>query len=157
MTAARPAPRTGLSLLEVLLSLTIFLIALGAIVSLVDHGSNRSADAALQTTATRLAQSKLAEVEAGAVSLTASSSDTFPVEPEWTWSVEPGTPPAPNLYPVTVRVSRQYGGRLFEFSLTQMVFDPAQMGKAAPAQAAATAGATGSSSGTGTGTTGGGS
>lgn len=155
--AARPARRAGMSLLEVLLSLTIFLLALGAIVALVDHGSNRAMDAAMQTTATRLAQSKLAEVEAGVLSPSAASSDTFPEDPDWTWSVEPGDAPAPNLYPVTVRVYRDLGGRRFEVTLTQMIFDPAQMGKAAAAQPPATGTTTGGGTGTtgsGTGTTG---
>jgi Tfp pilus assembly protein PilV len=134
----RPAPRAGLSLLEVLLSLTIFLIALGAIVALIDAGSQRAMDAAMRTTATRLAQSKLAEVEAGAVALNSSSSDTFAEEPDWTWSVEPTASQAVNLYEVTVKVWREFGGRRYEVALTQMVFDPAQMGAAAEAKPPAT-------------------
>ena len=129
-----PARRAGLSLLEVLLALAIFLFSLAAIGALVDFGNGRATAAAMQTTATRLAQAKLAEVEAGAVSVTTGGSGTFDEEPEWNWSVEPGAATIPNVYPITVRVWREAAGRTHEVTLTQLVFDSAQMGNAAEAQ-----------------------
>lgn len=129
-----PARRAGLSLLEVLLALAIFLFSLAAIGALVEFGNQRATAAAMQTTATRLAQAKLAEVEAGAVSVATGGSGTFDEEPEWNWSVEPGAATIPNVYPVTVRVWREAAGRMHEVTLTQLVFDSAQMGNAAEAQ-----------------------
>lgn len=129
-----PARRAGLSLLEVLLALAIFLFSLAAIGALVDFGNERSTAAAMQTTATRLAQAKLAEVEAGVVSVSAGGNGTFDEEPEWNWTVEPGVASVPNVYPVTVRVWREVAGRTHEVTLTQLVFDSAQMGNAAEAQ-----------------------
>jgi general secretion pathway protein I len=129
----RPARRPGLSLLEILLSLAIFLMSLVAIGGLVESGSDRGMSAALQAAGTRLAQSKLAEVEAGAIPVSSGGQGTFDDEPEWNWSVEPGAAAVPNVYPVTVRVWREFGGGQFEVVLTQMIFDPAQMGDASEA------------------------
>ena len=68
---ARPAIRPGISLIEVLLSLAIFLLALVAIGRLVDIGVDSALDSQAQAVATRLCHSKLAEAEAGAVALDA--------------------------------------------------------------------------------------
>lgn len=130
----RPPARRGLTLLEALLSLVILLISLAAIASLVQYGVDQSTAGTLQTTGTRLAQSKLAEVEAGAVPVTSSASGGFEEEPEWTWTVTPADGGAPNVYAVTVRVSREHRGREFAVELSQMVFDPAMMGAATEAQ-----------------------
>lgn len=158
----RPARRDGLSLLEVLLSLTILLIALAAVGALVNFGAGRGLAAHLETTGTRLAQSKLAEVEAGVIPVSSSESGAFEDEPEWSYSVQSAASDVPNVYSVTVRVSRPYGAQTFELELTQLIFDPAMMGDAAEAQPPAPAtpsGGSTSSSGTsassGTGTTGG--
>lgn len=145
---ARPAPRTGLTLLEVLVSLTILLIALAALGALIDLGEDNASRAALTTTGTRLAQSKLAEVEAGVLDCTSSSNGNCDDEPGWTWAVESAAGPATNLYSITVRVGKDYKGRRFEVTLAQMVCDPAQMGGAAAAQPPA---ATTTTSGTGSG------
>jgi general secretion pathway protein I len=136
----RPARRPGLSLLEVILALAIFLLSLVAIGGLVDSGSERGMAAALEAAGSRLAQSKMAEVEAGALPVSTTSSGVFDDDPLWNWSVEPGSPPAPNVYPVTVRVWRMLGTRVHEVVLTQMIYDPAMMGTAAEAQSPAAAG-----------------
>ena len=127
----RPRSRAGLSLLEVLVALAIFLMSLAAIASLVDFGAERAQAAAMTTLGTRLAQSKLAEVEAGLIPPTASESGAFDDEPEWSYTLEPGAALAANTYPVTVTVRREAGGRKYEVVLTQVVFDPAFMGNAA--------------------------
>lgn len=130
-TAART--RVGMSLIEVILALAIMMMALVAIGKLVDVGLDRSLDAQLQTRGTLLAESKLAEVEAGAVSLQGESG-TFDEAPEWSWSVE-STPSGPaNLYQVTVRVSRTTPGRPFEVAMTQLILDPTVIGSAAQAE-----------------------
>jgi general secretion pathway protein I len=151
----RPARRPGLSLLEVLLALAIFLLALAAIGGLVNYGSERAMAASLQAAGTRLAQSKLAEVEAGVIPVSTGGTGTFDEEPDWNWSVEPGSTSVPNVYPVTVRVWRDVGGQHYEVVLTQMVFDPTQMGQATPAQPPQTSTGTQQGSGSGTTTTGG--
>jgi prepilin-type N-terminal cleavage/methylation domain-containing protein len=139
--------RPGLTLLEVLLSLVILLISLAALGQLVDFGEDRAQAAALASTGTRLAQSKLAEAEAGALDVTTSANGTFDEEPDWTWTLESAAGPAANLYTVTVRVGRDYKGRRVETVLSQMICDPNQMGGAAAAQPPTTTTTTASGSG----------
>lgn len=124
-----------MTLLEVLVALAIFLIALVAVFGLVNFGADRGAVAAMKSAGTRLAQSKLAEVEAGAIPVSGGGSGQFDGDDAaWSWSVEPSAASVPNVYSVTVRVARDYRGHQFEVVLTQMVFDPTQMGTAVPAQ-----------------------
>ena len=61
--------RSGLSLIEVILSLAIFMMSLAAIGQLVTMGSDRGLDARFTMRGTRLAESKMAEIEVGAVGL----------------------------------------------------------------------------------------
>lgn len=129
----RPPRRRGLTLLEVLLSLVILLIAIVAVASLVDIGIDLSTRGQLQAAGTRLAQSKLAEVEAGAVDVTTSANGTFEEEPEWSWTMTSTPSTAPNVYTVTVRVSKEHLGREFDVELTQLVYDPYLMGTATEA------------------------
>jgi type II secretion system protein I len=130
-----PGRRSGLTLLEVLVALAIFLIALVAVFALIDFGAQRGALSAMKSTGTRLAQSKLAEVEAGAIPVSGGGSGQFDGDDAvWSWSVESSAASVPNVYSVTVRVSRDYRGRPFEVVLTQMIFDPMQMGTAVPVQ-----------------------
>ena len=146
-------PRAGMTLLEVLVAFTIFLMSLAAIAQLVDSGSNSARDTIYQNTATRLAQSKLAEVEAGVIAPSAGGAGTFDDEPDWQWSVEAGGSPVPNVYDVTVRVWREVGSNKFEVTLSQMVADAAQMGTAAAAVSPTTTSTTtGSTTSTTTGT-----
>jgi general secretion pathway protein I len=137
----------------VLVSLTILLMSLAAIGRLVDFGADRGLEARLYSQGTRLAVAKMAEIEAGVVSLDSAGSGTFDTDPDWTWSVEPEPQGAPNLYQVTVRVTRDLKGRPFEVTLSQLVFDPTLVGSAAPAQKADPSTSTSSSSATGTGGT----
>lgn len=141
--------RPGLTLLEVLLSLVILLISLAALGALVDYGETRAALAAMTATGTRLAQSKLAEAEAGMVDCTSSGSGNCDDEPGWTWNLESSAGAAANLYQVTVRVGRDIKGQRFEVTLAQMICDPSQMGGAAPATAPTTSTTTTSSTGGG--------
>jgi hypothetical protein len=125
----------------VLVALTIMLLALVAIGRLVDMGTDNANQARMTARGNRLAQSKMAEVESGAISVQSGqqTGDFSPEEPAWSWSVEPQQTGPPNLYLVTVRVSRTYnGGQTFEVTLTQYLMDPAAMGTAAQAEKPAT-------------------
>lgn len=127
-TRRQPRPtRGGMTLLEVLLALAIFLMALGAILSLIDFGVERGRAAAMQSTGTRLAASKLAEAEAGALDCKASSSGTFDEEPNWSYRLDSASGEAAGLYLVTVTCSRTVAGREYKVTLAQYVLDPAQM------------------------------
>ena len=66
----RAGGRPGLTLLEVLVALAIFLLSFAAISQLVTTAGHRALEARRKEEAARLARSKLAEVFAGAVPLT---------------------------------------------------------------------------------------
>jgi hypothetical protein len=130
------------------------LLALVAITQLVNVGSDRGIEARFHVRGTRLAQAKMAEVEAGAIAVDGGGSGTFdPDDPEWSWSVESEPQSAPYLYLVTVRVSRDLRGKPFEVTLSQMILDPTVQGTAAQAERPpeqTTDGTTGTTTGTGT-------
>ena len=136
MIARRSTRRSGMSLIEVLVSLAIFLLSLAAIGSLVDSGSNRALSARYQNTGTRLAASKMAEVEAGVIAVSTGGSGDFSADGDegWTWTVDSIASDVSNVYSVTVTVSKQFQGRPFEVVVTQSIFDPALMGTGAEAQ-----------------------
>jgi hypothetical protein len=122
--------RRGLTLLEVILSLAIFLFSLVAISRLFTLGSNRAQD--IQGREAQLCQSKLAEVVAGTMSVQAGSSQDgeFDEAPGWHWSVKcEANSVSTALWNVTVTVNRQYpDGSKTEAVLTQMVLNPNQRG-----------------------------
>ncbi len=116
-----------------MISLVILLMSIAAIGRLVDMGTDRSVDTQLQSRGTRLAQSKLAEVEAGVVPVSTGGGGSFDTDPEWSWSVESAAAGPVGLYRVTVRVSRDLRGQPFEVTLTQYVLDPQAQGAAGEA------------------------
>jgi hypothetical protein len=139
--------RSGLSLLEVLVSLAIFLLSLVALGQLVAFGSDRARDVQYLSIASVKAQSKMNEVIAGAVSMTGTGDAAFDDDSDWSWSMTADTDNPPGLYRVTVTVSRQRpDGSRFEFKLNQFVLDPNLRGNSDGS-------ATGTDDGTGTGST----
>jgi type II secretory pathway pseudopilin PulG len=121
--------RRGLSLLEVLAALAVFLFSLIALGQLITLGGDRARDVQWLSRATLIAQTKMAEVVAGAVPLTGQPDTPAEDDPDWSWSVEAAADNTPGLYLVTVRVSRpQPNGERFETTLSQYVLDPAQRG-----------------------------
>lgn len=144
-------PRRGLSLLEVIVALAVLVLAIVAINRLVDIGTDRGTDARSYNRGTRLAQSKMAEVEAGLVSVSSETDGQFEGDDAaWSFKVTPEPSGPPNLYTVTVRVTRDIQGRPLEIVLTQMIFDPTMMGSAAQAERPATEDTTATDMGTGT-------
>lgn len=148
------AQRSGMTLLEVILALAIFLFSLVAISQLFTTATNQAEEIAFQSRATRLAQSKLGEYIAGVLSLSSNPGSTFDEEPEWEWSSDiqaDGT--AAELYLVTVHVSRNSNRGRIETSLSQYVFNPRAKGNISPPPTASstdTTAATTNSSATGT-------
>jgi general secretion pathway protein I len=147
----RARGRRGLSLLEVILALAILVLSLSAISQLVDLGNDLGNDARALTRGTRLAQGKMAEIEAGLVSVTSTTTGQFDGDDAaWSFQVIPEAAGPPNLYTVTVRVNRDVRGRQFEYVLIQMLFDPAYMGSAAQAEITTPSTGTGTTTGSGT-------
>jgi prepilin-type N-terminal cleavage/methylation domain-containing protein len=126
----RPTRRRGLSLLEVLVALAIFLLSFVAIGKLVTLATDRAVDVQWQSEATRLAQSKLNEVICGAAPLQAASG-TFEEDSEWEWSIDAEQDSdVPGLWIVSVTVTRTTGAdeEPISSTLTQMVLDPSVRG-----------------------------
>lgn len=131
-----PAARRGLSLIEVLLALTIFMLALIVIGRLVDMGTDREMEARYQMRGTRLALDKLAEFESGMRSLDETSGGfDGPDDGGWDWTATAQLQDqvAPSLYLVTVKVGRDLKGQRLEVTMSQMMLDPALAGSAAEA------------------------
>jgi Tfp pilus assembly protein PilV len=153
---AVPAVRQGLSLLEVLLALAIFLFSLVAIGHLVTLAGDRAADIQLRARASQLCQSKLGEVAAGVVPLSQPQANVpFDEDPDWQWSMDAQQGSTiPNLWTVSIHVSRQrLNGPPVEASITQMMLDPSVRGSAsstATSSGSSTSGQASSSTGSGT-------
>jgi type II secretion system protein I len=131
-----PRPRTarkGLSLLEVLVALTIFLLSLVAISRLVEMGGERALEARERVLAAQKCESKMNEVVAGVVPLQSQGDTPFDEDPDWVWSLECDQGAVTNLWNVTVKVSRQQGqgkGTPVTVTLSQMLLDPSIRGNA---------------------------
>lgn len=122
--------RAGLTLLEVLISLSIFLAALTALSQLIGIGSRAAVQTQLRTQAIFRCQSVLAEVLAGAQPMESVAMSAFDDESEnWKWSlnVEPGD--YENMLKLTVLV--QYIGDSetvsTSYQLIRQVRDPAML------------------------------
>lgn len=128
--------RSGFSLIEVLLALAILLMSIVAIAQLVGIGSDRGLETRLTNRGSRLAESKLGEIEIGAVPLDAASSGgNFENDDSaWKWTCEVNPAGPPNLFQVTVTVSRDLRGTPFEIALGRLIVDPSKMGSAAQAE-----------------------
>jgi general secretion pathway protein I len=116
--------RHGLSLMEVLVALAIFLLAFAGLGQLVMLSANQALDAEHQVRAADLCQSKMAEVIAGAVSLTSQPEVPFEEDPNWRWSLDCDRNSVPGLWKVTVQVRRQQSQGPPQCTLTQLVLDP---------------------------------
>lgn len=155
----RPA-RNGITLLEVLAALVIFVLSFTALAGLIHLASERALDIQRQTLAVQMCQSKLAEVIAGVVPLQ-SQSGTIDEDPDWTWNLEAEQADVTNLWNVTVRVSRPTEMGEVSVTLSARVLDPAIRGSAADqptvsGQDATTTDSTSSSPSSGTSAAGGG-
>ena len=122
--------RLGLSLLEVLVALGIFLAALVGLGRLIIQGGDLAVDGRLQSEAAQLCQTKLAEVYAGAEPLTPQHDMPFEESPGWRWDLEcEQDNNVANLWHVQVRVSRPPGnGRPLEVTLSRWLLDPRARG-----------------------------
>jgi general secretion pathway protein I len=116
--------RRGLTLMEVIVALSIFLMSMAAIGNLLHIGFARNVEAQQQGVGLIKCQSKMSEVLCGSQTLS-SQKGVFDEDKNWEWSVDVTPQQEANLYQVKVTVNRANGdGPKIEVSLTQMVFDP---------------------------------
>src|SRR3954468_5942780 len=91
---SRRAGRSGLTLLEVIISVAIFLLALVGLANLVSLGSDLALEAKEQTEALHMAQAKLSQVIAGVIPLQGQTNVAIPPEEApnrqdgWNWTLE---------------------------------------------------------------------
>jgi general secretion pathway protein I len=143
--------RPALTLLEVVIALAIFLLAMTVFSQMLLRNGEITRDIQRQNLATRLCQSKLAEVVAGVVPLTSQSDEAFDEEPDYTWSLEADAGSVTGLWNVTVTVTRtdSGSGNPIQCSLTEMLLDPSIIGSTqdspAPSGTSATSGGSGTS------------
>jgi Tfp pilus assembly protein PilV len=142
--------RHGLTVLEVLVALSIFLIALIGIGRLITMGAEQALNVAERARAAQLCQAKLAEVAAGAVPLSGQADVPFDEDPAWLWSLDAGQADVSGLWKITVRVSHQRSdGSRIECSIDRMLLDPALRGSALDAATIAANSSTNSSNSSG--------
>ena len=129
--------RSGFTLLEVIVSLSIFVAAFAALSQLFSLGAQAAVDAALQTQAAVRAEAKMAEVVAGIESFEAAAETPFEDDPNWSWSLELNTSEShADVYEMVVRVVYQNGsGQPTSFSLVRFRRDPQLILDAAAAAA----------------------
>ena len=133
MTMRIGTRRTGLTLLEVIVSMAIFLISVTALYQLVLMGGERAMDIRLQTRTSMRCQAKLAELMIGAEPLNSSGTyATFPEEYDkgLQWKVEASeSGDAKGLWHVKVWVKAELPtGRSIESQLCQLMLDPSIRG-----------------------------
>lgn len=121
--------RQGLTLLEVVLSLAIFLFSLAALVELVSLASARVLQAQYRQYALLLCQSKLAELAAGATPLSNQTDTPLDEDPDWHWSATCDNSLANGLWTVQVTVTGPVGSNNpVSVTLTRMLLDPTVRG-----------------------------
>ncbi len=121
----REQARGGITLLEVLIALAIFLGAITVIGQIVSTGSQAAIAAQQKEEAVRRCETVLAETLAGIIPLQNSGS-TFEDDPNWSWSVIVLDGPHIDLLAIEVLVvhSNQFGDPNEEFTLTRWVRNP---------------------------------
>jgi general secretion pathway protein I len=141
--------RPALTLLEVVIALAIFLLAMTVFSQMLLRNGEITRDIQRQNLATRLCQSKLAEVVAGVWPLTSQSDQQCDDEPDYTWSLEADAGSVTGLWNVTVTVTRTETGtdNPIQCSLTEMLLDPSIIGSTQDSPAPSGTSATSSSSG----------
>lgn len=137
--AAGVNARRGFSLLEVLLSLAIFLTAFVALSQLSTNGMRAAVDARLQTKAIMRCESKLAEIVAAVEPLEDIADQPFEDDESWTWSMQTAVGPHADLQNVTITVNYEGANQQAStsFSMSRLIRDPLVYEMAAAEAAAA--------------------
>ena len=120
--------RNGLSLLEVLISVAIFLGALTAIMQLLNTGRQSEVSARLNTEAVLRCEAKMGEIISGIEKAVSSTEGTFSDDEigNWHWSTEVTSGSATSLLQITVTVEHLPDGKNANaaFTLTRYMRDP---------------------------------
>jgi general secretion pathway protein I len=110
--------RSGLTLLEIVLSLAIFFGAIAALSQLATNGTRATVTARLKTQATIRCQTKLNEVLAGVEPMQSRSDTAFPDDSRWTWSQVVTPSDHRELVQIDLTVSHRGNSRLASVSVS---------------------------------------
>lgn len=157
MRRSSPNRRAGLTLLEVVLSLFIFLMFLAGISQLLSICTMQAMETQNVNRATQLLQSQMNRVLSGELPMSSQGETPFEGDDkEFSWSMtceEQGS--APNLWHVTLTVHHvgNMAGQATSWSLDQFVIDPSVRGmiESAPAPSSSTSSGTTGAGQTGSG------
>jgi type II secretion system protein I len=152
LTAHRPgsvAPRPrrrGITLLEVVLSLAIFLFSLAAIAQLIRLAGDQAVQAERKQHGIFLCQSKLAEFAAGVLPMSSQTDQAFDGDDgDWQWSADCSQNQVTNLWQVQVTVTSPGGGNATRVTVTRMLLDPTTRGNTMDTPSTLSSGSSGSS------------
>jgi type II secretion system protein I len=120
------AARSGLTLLEVLVSTAIFLGAMTAIMQIMSLGRDSRLSAQLDAEAAVRCEARLAEMVAGVEPLNSVSNERFPDNENWQATVDIQDTGSDSLLKVTVTVQHVPGesNPNASFTLTRLMRDP---------------------------------
>lgn len=126
------AARRGLTILEVIISIGIFLGSATIIAQLLGTGTQAAVDGRLKSQVALLAESKMAELASGVVELSSSGSQSFDdvgdmeIDEAFTWSAEVEDGGQNDLLSVSVTVEHknEQDEVDFAFTLTRLMRDP---------------------------------
>ena len=118
--------RRGFSLLEVLISLAIFMTAFVALSQLSHNGMRSAVEARLTTKAILRAESKMAEIVAAVEPLEDVADQPFQDDESWTWSMQTAAGPHADIQNVTVTVNYEGTSQQAStsFSMSRLIRDP---------------------------------
>jgi prepilin-type N-terminal cleavage/methylation domain-containing protein len=153
MTSARRnlIRRPGLTLLEVLVAMAIFLFSMVAITKIVIASADRALEARYRSEAVEICKQKLASVTVGDIPMSSQGDQPDDIDPDWQWSLDAEQGSVMGLWNVTIKVSRNGPGGSQEYcSLSAMVLDPSMRGSSFDT-VMVTGSSTGGSSGSGSG------
>jgi Tfp pilus assembly protein PilV len=122
-------PRRGITLLEVVIAMAIFVMTLPALNALVLLGMQRAEETKIMTMASLQCRSKMAEIMCGAAPF--SNSDWSALDdPNWQWKADAsGASGVAGLQTIQVSVKLDLGnGQPYQQTLIQMVLDPSSRG-----------------------------
>ena len=114
--------RRGFTLIEVLVALVVVTAGLTIIAQGFMTGGRASVASQHETIATMLAESKMAEVEAGILTTQSSASGTFePERPEFSWTLQPESTTTTGLTKLTLTVTWKERNEDRTFALTRLM------------------------------------
>ena len=126
VSGQRPSARGGMTLLEILVALAIFLAAVAVIGQLVGTGSQAATGAQLKSEAARRCETVMAEAVAGVIPLQSTGDTSFEDDQQWTWSLTVTDAAHADMLQVETIVTRKnrQGEAQVSFNLVRWIRDP---------------------------------